>query len=83
MDMMWMIKENARNNKTTVMIIVMLTRVVKSQIKTAQAVLKCAKSVQQGITWTVRIINARRYLKTVKKWIQAQENVLNVNLASD
>ena len=45
-----MIKEDVRKKKTTVMIIVMWTRMGKSQIKTVQAVPKCVTSVQQGIT---------------------------------
>lgn len=45
-----MIKEDARNKKTIVMIIVMWTKMGKSQIKNVQAVPKCVTSVQQGIT---------------------------------
>ena len=50
MNMMSMIKENAKNNKTTVMIIVMWIRMEKSRIKTVQGVKRFVKNVHQVIT---------------------------------
>lgn len=50
MDMMLMMKENAKNNKTAVMIIAMWTRMEKSQIKTVRVVQRFVKNVHQGIT---------------------------------